>query len=66
MTDFAPQQHAPMPFRVRILRRDRLLYELPCRTLPIARILARRAINEQPAGAFVEIMRAGDVVEIRR
>lgn len=61
-----PQRHAPMSFRVRVIRHDRLVYETPCRTLPIARILARRAINEQPAGAAVEITRGGAVLEIRR
>jgi hypothetical protein len=60
------QKHAPMPFRVRVIRRARLVSETPCRTLDIARILARKAKAEQPAGAAVEVRRGRDLVELYR
>jgi hypothetical protein len=53
-----------MPFRVRVIRRARLVSETPCRTLEIARILARKAKAEQPAGAAVEIRRGRDLLEL--
>jgi hypothetical protein len=66
MIQATPQKHAPMPFRVRVTRRARLVSETPCRTFGIAQILARKAKAEQPAGAAVEIRRGRDLVELYR